>query len=229
GARRHPYLSLSSSAYQRWITKNTPSQQESEVLEKKCNQFKYKPLISIAVPVYNTEKIWLEKAADSVLNQLYDNWELCFVNDGSDSHVRDSLRNIKNKDGRIKVTHLSRNKGIAAASNAAIAMATGEYIAFMDADDELHPHALFEIVSLLNNHRDADIIYTDEDKLTLDNQRRKPVFKNDWSPDLFLTYNYINHLTLCKKELLDKIDGFRPEYNWSQDYDLYLRATEATD
>jgi glycosyltransferase involved in cell wall biosynthesis len=230
GARKHPFLSINTRAYQRWIAKHEPGKKERKELDKKSREFTYKPAVSIVVPVYNTEPQWLDKAVASVLNQVYENWELCLVNDGSPgSPVRETLDKWKNNDHkRIKVKHLEHNRGIAAASNEALAMAKGEYIAFMDSDDELHPLALFEVVKLLNHHPEADVIYTDEDKLTLDGQRKKPVFKSDWSPDLFLTYNYINHLTICRKTLIDQVGGFRPEFNWSQDYDLYLRITENT-
>ena len=99
----------------------------------------------------------------------------------------------------------------------------------MDSDDALHPLALFEVVNFLNDHPEADVIYSDEDKMTLEEKRRRPEFKPDWLPDMFLTYNYINHLTVCRKKLVDDVGGFRAKYNWSQDYDLYLRITEKTD
>ena len=193
--------------------------------------FSYNPLISIVVPAYNTPREWLEKAIESILNQWYPNWELCIVNDGSPQpQVRETLDIYGRKDKRIKVKHLRRNRGIARASNEALSMvpAKSEFIAFMDSDDALHPMALFEIVKFLDEQPDADVIYTDEDKLTLDNRRRRPEFKSDWSPNLFLTYNYINHLTVCRKKLVESAGGFRVKYNWSQDYDLYLRITEKT-
>lgn len=231
GARKHPFISVNTRAYQRWIAKHEPGKKERKEWDKKNRGFTYKPVISIVVPVYNTEPQWLDKAVASVLNQVYENWELCLVNDGSPgTHVRETLEKWKtNQNNKIKVKHLEHNRGIAAASNEALAMAKGEFIAFMDSDDELHPLALFEVVKLLNHHPEADVIYTDEDKLTLDGQRKKPVFKSGWSPALFLTYNYINHLTVCRKTLIDQVGGFRPEFNWSQDYDLYLRITEKTD
>ena len=234
GKRRHPFLSVSEKAYRRWIKKHeTPLAKETiDQLKKESRAFKYRPLISIAVPAYNTPQEWLEKAVESVMNQLYENWELCIVNDGSpENHVKETLDNYGRIDERIKVKHLRRNRGIALATNEALAMASKQsaFIAFMDSDDLLHPKALFKVVEFLNQHPDADVIYTDEDKLTLDELRRRPEFKPDWSPDLFLTYNYINHLTLCRKKLVDAVGGFRAKYNWSQDYDLYLRITEKTD
>ncbi|MCP5047787.1 MAG: glycosyltransferase [bacterium] len=230
GKRKHPFLSFRGGSYRRWIKKNTPSEQDMARIKEEQTNFVSRPLISIVVPVYNTETHWLDEAFQSVLDQVYDNWELCILNDGSTvKQVRKDLDKWAEKDTRIKVGHLRRNRGIAGASNRALAMAEGEYIAFMDSDDTLHPLALFEVVKLLNQHPEADVVYTDEDKLTLDGQRRKPVFKPGWDPGLFLTYNYINHLTVCRKTLVDRAGGFRNEYDWSQDYDLYLRITEATD
>lgn len=234
GKRKHPILSISNGAYRRWIKKHEGilSEQETAQFKKECREFKYKPLISIVVPAYNTPGEWLEKAIKSVLNQLYEKWELCIVNDGStEGHIEEILNNYSQKDKRVKVKHLLRNRGIAGASNEALAISSSkcEFIAFMDSDDILHPMALFEVVKFLNDRPHADIIYTDEDKLTLEDRRRKPEFKPDWSSELFLTYNYINHLTVCRKKLVDDVDGFRSKYNWSQDYDLYLRVTEKTD
>lgn len=231
GKRRHPFLSISEKAYRRWLKKHEPTEQEIQQLKKEMHTFKYNPLISIVVPAYNTPREWLEKAIESVLNQWYQNWELCIVNDGSPQpHVRETLDIYSKKDQRIKVKHLRRNRGIARATNEALAIAAGksEFIAFMDSDDVLHPMALFEVVKFLDHQPDTDVIFTDEDKLTLDDRRRRPEFKPGWSPDLFLSSNYINHLTVCRKKLVDSVGGFRAKYNWSQDYDLYLRITEKT-
>jgi hypothetical protein len=229
GKRKHPFLSLSDGAYRRWIRKHAPSEPQMEQIRNETQHFNTRPLVSIVMPVYNTAAQWLEEALSSVVDQVYDNWELNIVNDGStEKHVKQVLNRWQKKDSRIRVTHLRRNRGIAAATNRALAMAEGEFIAFMDSDDTLHPLALYEIVKHLNQHPESDLIYTDEDKLTLDGLRRKPVFKPAWDPDLFLTYNYINHLTVCRKTLVDQAGGFNKEYDWSQDYDLYLRITENT-
>jgi hypothetical protein len=233
GKRRHPFLSVSERAYRRWLKKHEIelTEETAAQLKKEGAGFKYRPLIGIVVPAYNTPQEWLKEAVESMLNQLYENWEFCIVNDGSpESHVRETLDYYSKKDNRIKIKHLRRNRGIARATNEALAMVSGEceFIAFMDSDDRLHPLALFEVVRFLNEHPEADVIYTDEDKMTPDNRRRRPEFKPDWSPDLFLTYNYINHLTVCRKKRVDDAGGFRAQYNWSQDYDLYLRITEKT-
>lgn len=229
GKRKHPWLSISKSAYGRWIKKQEPTAGQWQELEKINGELTNKPLITIVIPCYNTERQWIEKALDSVLNQLYTHWETLIVDDGSKkTHVAEVLEQYQKKDARIKPIYLRRNQGIAGASNEALAIAKGEFIAFMDSDDELHPLALFEMVRLINEHPEADVIFSDEDKLTLNGQREKPEFKPGWSPDLFLTYNYINHLTLCRKRCIDTVGGFRSQYDWSQDYDLYLRVTEQT-
>jgi SAM-dependent methyltransferase len=230
GKREHPLLSISQRLYRRWIKKNFPTKEQMEQLRVRSIECKYRPKISIIAPVYNTRHDWLEKAIGSVIEQVYENWELCLVNDGSTDHqVAQVLDKYRGKDRRINIKNHKRNRGIAYASNDALNMATGEFVAFMDSDDELHPLSLFEVVKLLNKHPEADVIYTDEDKLTVDGRRKKPVFKPDWSAKLMLTYNYINHLTVCRKQLVDRVGKFRPQYDWSQDYDLFLRVTEKTD
>jgi len=229
GKRRHPFLSISEKAYRRWIKKTEPSPDMYPQLREQAKHFTHSPLLSIVVPAYNTPQEYLAKACESVLNQVYPNWELCIVNDGSpQKHVRETLDRFARKDSRIKVKHLPRNKGISRATNEAIALAAGQFIVFMDSDDVLHPLALYEVVKFLNQNPEADFIFSDEDKMTLGDVRRRPEFKPGWNPDLFLTYNYLNHLTVCRKIIVDEVGGFRAQYNWSQDYDLYLRITEKT-
>jgi glycosyltransferase involved in cell wall biosynthesis len=229
GQRRHPILTISRKAYLRWVKKNTPSPQELKTYAEASRNFKIKPLISIVMPIYNTDKQWLEEAFVSIIDQVYSHWELCIVDDGSTApHVKKVLSEWQQKDSRFKIKHLTKNQGIALATNQALEIACGEFIAFMDSDDTLHPCALFEVVKLLNQQSNADVIYTDEDKLSLEGKRHKPVFKPNWSEQRFLTHNYINHLTVCRKGIIEKVGGFRKTYDWSQDYDLYLRVTETT-
>lgn len=198
-----------------------------DVKIKELKAFQYKPLISIIVPVYNTEGKWLRACIQSVLNQIYDNWELCIADGGSTKHhIKEILKKYAMQDSRIKVKFLSENKGIAGNSNEALSLATGEFICLLDHDDELSPDALFEVVKLLNEKPDIDFIYTDEDKITVKGKRIDPHFKPDWSPDTLRSYNYITHLSIFKKELLDKIGYFREDFDGSQDYDIILRATE---
>ncbi len=189
------------------------------------------PLISIIMPVYNVEPRWLEAAIRSVTQQIYPNWELCMADDGSTrSETRATLRQIDYP--RCKVKFLDRNQGIASASNAALALATGDYLAFLDHDDELTVDALYHVVKAINEY-DPDLIYSDEDKLSLEGYHLEPHFKPDYSPDLILSINYICHLSVYRKALLDRVaEGgsyVREGFEGSQDYDLVLRALDHTD
>jgi glycosyltransferase involved in cell wall biosynthesis len=194
------------------------------------SSFDYKPVFSIIMPVYNTTEKWLRKAIESVLAQIYPHWELCIADDCSkESHVRSNLEEFSARDRRIRVTYRDQSGHIATASNTALAMATGEFVALMDHDDELHDTALYENVRLLNDHSDADLIYSDEDKINENGLRYHPFFKPDWSPDTLLSLMYTGHLSVYRRSLVERIGGFRSEYNGSQDYDLVLRFTELTD
>ena len=189
------------------------------------------PLISIIMPVYNVESRWLEAAIRSVTQQIYPNWELCIADDGSTRpETLATLRQIDHP--RCKVKFLDRNQGIAGASNAALALATGDYLAFLDHDDELTVDALYHVVKAINEY-DPDLIYSDEDKLSLEDYHLEPHFKPDYSPDLLLSTNYICHLSVYRKALLDQVaEGgsyVREGFEGSQDYDLVLRAVDRTD
>jgi GT2 family glycosyltransferase len=199
------------------------------------------PLISIIMPVYNVESRWLEAAIRSVTQQIYPNWELCIADDGSTRpETLATLRQIDHP--RCKVKFLDRNQGIAGASNAALALATGDYLAFLDHDDELTTDALYHVVKAINE-QDPDLIYSDEDKLSLEGYHLEPHFKPDYSPDLILSTNYICHLSVYRKTLLDQVaqppsptlppirggSFVREGFEGSQDYDLVLRALDHTD
>ncbi len=213
--------------YQIWLKQNIPTKQKLVHQRKKQKKFKYRPKISIITPVYNTDQKWLEACIKSVLNQTYDNWELCLADDASTKpHVKQVLEKYKNKDQRIKVVYRTQNGHISRASNSALKLATGEYVALMDHDDELTPHALYEIAKLLNEDKNIDFIYSDEDKLELDGRRVDPFFKPDWSPEMFMSVNYLCHLSVIKKTLITKVGGFRVGFEGSQDYDLFLRTTQ---
>lgn len=210
--------------YDIWIKNNTLTDSLRVFIKNKANSFSYRPKVSIVVPVYNVEKIWLEKLVVSIKRQLYDNWELCFADDNSSSaHIKPLLKKLAGSDKRIKVVYRDKNGMISAATNSALEVATGEFIAFMDNDDELHELALYEIVKLLNEDDKVDIIYTDEDKMDEEGKRFNPHFKPGWSPEFLLSYNYINHLLCVRKTLVDEVGGLRSEYDGTQDYDFILR------
>ena len=216
--------------YEFWILKNEPTKEKLEEYKKKGLYFKYRPKISIITPVWETNEKWLRAAIESVLNQVYDNWELCITDGGSTMpHVKKILKEYAKKDKRIKVKFLPENKGIAGNSNEALKLATGEFVALLDHDDELALFALYEVVKVLNESRNIDFIYSDEDKIDEKGKRKDPFFKPDWCPHMFLSCNYPIHITVIRKSLIDKVGGFREGYDGSQDYDLFLRVTELID
>ncbi|RBP97908.1 glycosyl transferase [Bifidobacterium aemilianum] len=213
-------------SYQDWIRQHEVMSQA--VAEGQMRAFDRNPLISIVVPVYNVEEEWLRKCVDSMQRQWYTNWELCLADDHSPSgHVRPLLEELAASDERIKLAFRQENGGISAATNSALDLATGEYIGFMDNDDELAPQALFFVVQALNQDPTIDFIYTDEDKMTEDGTRFDPFFKPGFSPDLLLSHNYITHFVVVSKGLLDHVGPLRSEFDGSQDYDFVLRATES--
>lgn len=191
--------------------------------------FDYNPLISIVIPVYNIERKYLSECVDSILNQTYTNFEICLADDCSTKQeTLDTLREYEEKDSRVKVCYRKENGHISKASNSALEIATGEFIALVDNDDMLVPNALYENVKLLNEDRSIDMIYSDEDKIDLFANRRDPNFKPDYSPDTLLSNNYICHFTLLRKQIIDEIGGFRVGMEGAQDYDLFLRFSEKT-
>jgi glycosyltransferase involved in cell wall biosynthesis len=186
-----------------------------------------KPLISIIMPVYNVDPRWLDLAIESIQRQWYPHWELCIADDCSTN--LETINYLEALDDtRIKIRRLEQNGNISIASNAAIDLATGEYLALMDNDDELTPDALYEMVRKLNE-TDADLIYSDEDFVTTEGVYTNPHFKPDFSPNLLLSHNYMTHLTLFKRTLLDRAGKFDPLYDGAQDFDLFLRLTEQTE
>jgi GT2 family glycosyltransferase len=214
--------------YDVWTLKNEPVASELERYKKAAESFAYRPRVSIITPVYNPEVAWIKAAVDSVLAQVYDNWELCLADASTKAGVKECLREYSNKDPRIKVKFLDKNGGIAANSNEALSLATGEYVAFLDHDDELSPDALYEVAGLLQEHPDADMVYSDEDKISEKGVRSDPFFKPDWSQDMFLSCMYTCHLSVYRKSIVDQAKGFREGYDGSQDYDLALRVIEKT-
>lgn len=187
------------------------------------------PLISVCMPVYDPDVKWLRRAIESVKNQSYAGWELCIADDCSkDESVRELLKEYAENESRIRLVMREKNGGISEATNSAVGIAKGEYIALLDNDDELATDALLEIAALINENRDADVIYSDEDKIDTRGRRYEPFFKPDYCPDTLLSLNYISHLGVYRKELFDRLGGFRKEYDGSQDYDLALRFADVT-
>lgn len=215
--------------YDVWIGKNEPAEAALIEQRKQAAQLLYRPLISIITPVYNTPPDVLRAMVDSVLAQTYDHWQLCLADGGStDPAVRVALEEYARRDARIQCKFLAQNLGISGNSNEALALACGEFIALLDHDDELAPNALYANVLLLNHHLDADMIYSDEDKLDIYGCRWGAFFKPDWSPDLFRSMMYTCHLGVYRTSLIREVGGFRPEFDGAQDYDLVLRLTERT-
>lgn len=216
-------------SYEHWLRENLPRPADLRQMSQAVNYLGYKPLISVVMPVYNTPEQFLRKAIESVTSQVYQNWELCIADDNSsEPWIKPVLEEYARKDNRIKVAFRTENGHICAASNSAIELATGEYIALLDHDDVITPEALYEVALVLNQHPDADMIYSDEDKLDQYGQRVFPYFKPDWCPDSFLARMYTCHLGVYRRELVNQVGNFRVGYEGSQDYDLVLRVTEKT-
>jgi glycosyltransferase involved in cell wall biosynthesis len=187
----------------------------------------YQPLISVLLPVYNTPDPWLQRAIDSVRAQTYSNWELCIADDAStEPAIPLLLQRAAAADRRIRVVRREQNGHIAAASNSALALATGDFIALLDHDDELAPNALFEVATALNADPDAGYLYSDEDKIDENGRRHTPNCKPDWLPDLFDGQNYTSHLSVYRAALIREVGAFRPGFEGSQDWDLTLRVIE---
>ncbi len=210
--------------YLYWMKNNTPT--EAEYAAQRAYVFDYAPKISIIVPLYNTKEHFFCEMIDSVRAQTYSNWELCLADGSTEPNDLGHIAASYN-DERIVYKKLEQNEGISGNSNRAIEMSTGEYVALLDHDDTLMPQALYENVMLINQNSDYEFIYSDEDKITEDGNRRfDPFFKPDFAPNMFLAFNYITHFVVMKKSLLNEIGYFNADFNGAQDYDLFLRATE---
>lgn len=220
--------SIASISYEDWIARfdaGTPG--DRAALRRRVRALRRQPLISVVLPVYNPELKVLAAAIESVERQLYERWELCLADDAStDPGVRPFLEEKARGDARIKVTFREKNGHISACSNSAIQLATGEWCALLDQDDEFAENALAHIALEIDRHPEAGLIYSDEDKIDAAGVRSNPFFKPDWNPELFLGQNFINHLGVYRTALLRAIGGFREGFEGSQDYDLALRCIE---
>ena len=220
------------SSEESWVRKHTPDAIELYKQKNEADALKYRPLISIIVPTYNTPKIFFEEMVESVLSQTYDNWELILVDDASpDESTRELIKEFIKKDARIVHKFLETNHHIAGATNEGIKMAKGEFVSLFDHDDILWPNALYEVVKALNHDKKLNFIYTDEDKIDGDNRfsHKDLFFKPDWNPELLRSVNYITHFTTIRKSVLDEFGYEDGSYNGTQDWELFLRITRNID
>jgi GT2 family glycosyltransferase len=220
-----PQPEADSDAYRAWRRRHEPGPAALDAQRREVPAGA--PLISILMPVYNTPRRFLEAAIESVLAQTYSNWQLLMADGASaEPWIHPVLEEYARRDTRIQARFLSENGGISRNTNALLPDATGEFIGFLDHDDTLAPFALFELVKALNQHPDADLLYSDEDLLDPNGERWHPRFKPDWSPETLLGSNYLLHFLVVRSSLLRDLGGLRPEFDGSQDHDLALRAGE---
>lgn len=214
-------------SYQKWIRHHLPDRNELE--KQKKTSFGYRPKISFVVPLYKTPEKYLRRLTESFQEQTYSNWELCFSDgSGAQSPLTELLKELTVKDNRIKYVSHEEPLQISENTNSAIEIATGDFIAFADHDDELTPNALFECVKAINEKPQTLVIYTDEDKMSMDGHKFfQPHFKPDYNPDLLCTVNYICHLFVVSRKVIEKVGGLRSEFDGAQDYDFVLRCVEA--
>lgn len=218
-------------AYNAWLEANQWTERSFNHLKTRLSAYSTEilPKISVVMPVYNPPIEFLEKAIQSVINQVYSNWELCIADDFSTNvQVAELLNQYAAQDSRIKVTFRPENGNISAATNSAASQATGEFIAFLDNDDELTLDALGEMALYLIQYPETDFLYSDDDKIDPEGKRFAPQFKPDWSPQLLLSYMYMGHLLVVRRSIFEQLGGFRIGFEGSQDYDFALRATEVS-
>jgi len=223
-----PANSVALSEYQKWFQNHRASTQELPRMSVEARSFVSQPLVSILTPVFDTPVSWLTEAVNSVLAQVYENWELLLIDDGSTA--TDLLRvlpGVATRDRRIRLVRLESHQGISTALNRGVDLANGEWVTFLDHDDVLEPDALFQNIKVLQENPRVDLIYSDEDKLT-ETGFDSPIMKPDWSPDFFLSCNYLCHLIFLRRDLVREVGGFQREFDGSQDYDLLLRVSERT-
>ena len=216
--------------YALWVEQNKLSEEDIARIKSEIEQMPLKPVFSIVVPVYNIDEEFMMLAVDSVRNQLYPYWELCLVDDASPkNHIRPMLKRLTVMDERIVVKLNKNNQGIAGASNDGVKLTSGDFVGLLDHDDELTIDALYENAKVINDNPNVGFIYSDEDKMTMDERRVDPFFKPDYSPDLLDSQNYICHFSVMSQSVLQKIDGFRLGYDGSQDHDIIIRAIQNSD
>ena len=215
------------------ILRRQQAELSKEEMISQINGYEMGPLLSVITPLYNSPVKWLRKAVESLQSQVYENWELCAVDDGSkDRRCITLIQEMMQTDSRIRLVCQQQNGGISSASNVSLEMARGEYVVLMDHDDELPADAFFWFVKEINEHPEADFIYSDECKVSTDEKSNREYFdfylKPDWSPFLLINHMYTGHLTVYRTSLVRQVGGFRSKYDFSQDYDLALRVSDAT-
>lgn len=216
-------------AYVRWVEAfDTIDDDAMERMRARAEALGHSaPLISVLLPVYQTPERWLRDCIESVLAQVYPHWELCISDDASpDNSVREVVREYARRDARIRYVFREANGHISESSNSALALSSGTYIALLDHDDELRPHALLEMAEAVCRNPSLGLVYSDEDKINEEGERFHPNFKPDWNPDLLRSQNYICHLTMIRSDLAREVGGFRKGFEGSQDHDLILRCAE---
>jgi GT2 family glycosyltransferase len=221
-------LEDSPEAYARWIEQHdTIDEAKRDSLRARARALPRQPLISVLVPTYNSNVALLRAMIESVRAQVYPHWELCIADDASpDPEVVTVLRDYAARDARIKIALREQNGHISEASNSALVLVTGDFVALLDHDDILPEHALYQVAAAINAQPRARLFYSDEDKLTPDGRRSAPYFKSDWNPELFLVQNLFSHLGVYETALVRQAGGFRKGFEGSQDHDLALRCIE---
>jgi len=227
---RQPVVGPAAEDYDAWIRKfDSIGRADVRAIQEHIASFKYRPVISIVVPAFNTPEAVLRRCIESVRDQLYPDWELCLADDASSAtDVAGICERYARNEPRIKFVRRQSRGHIAEASNSALALASGEFVALLDHDDELAPHALYMVAHALNRNRELDLVFSDEDKIDARGRRFEPWFKSDWNYDLMLSQNAVVHLAVFRRSLLQEIGGFRSGFDGSQDYDLILRYIERT-
>jgi len=217
-------------AYARWLAANANPAESSEASRQRVSALAYRPLVSVVIPIYEADPDFLAIALESVARQVYPDWEICIADDASrDARGAELVRERMQRDPRIRFTRRDARGHIAGATNSAIALARGEFLAFLDQDDELEPTALLEMVEALQLEPRADIVYSDHDIVDAAGSRRAPNLKPGWSPELLLSFMYFGHLKVYRTALVRQVGGLRAGFEGSADYDLALRMVEHTD
>lgn len=217
--------------YRAWVERyDTLSDEDRDAIRAHIDRLADRPLISVVMTCWRSDLRLLDEAIASVRGQLYPHWELCIADDGSPGGaVWAALQAHAAAEPRIRIVRRDANGGIAAATNSALALATGAFVAFLDHDDLLSERALYEVAAELDAHPDADIVFSDEDKIDARGVRSQPAHKTDWNAELMLSVNAVNHLTVMRRALVEALGGVREAFDGAQDHDLLLRASERTD